>query len=150
MEPSMSKRVVIVEDSVVQAAFLQEHFELEGYEVVVVHTGNEALLAVEHFNPDVVILDYILPDLNGIEVCKKLKRNLLLRLTPVLVYSAENKLQNMVKAYEAGADYYVVKDDESNKVLQLLIETIFKRKGRHINVNRPALEKLSGLQIMAS
>jgi DNA-binding response OmpR family regulator len=92
----------------------------------------------------------MLPDLNGIEVCKKLKHTLHLHLTPILVYSVESNLQNMVRAYEAGADYYVVKDEESNKVLQLLIETIFKRKGRHVNRSRPALEKLNNRQIMAS
>ncbi|MEI6043083.1 MAG: response regulator [Chloroflexota bacterium] len=137
----MSKRVVVVEDSLIQAALLQEHFEALGYEVVVVHTGNEVVPAVDHFNPDVIILDYLLPDLNGIEVCKKLKCDLQMRLTPILMYSAEDNLQNMVRAYEAGADYYVVKNEESNKVLQLLIETIFKRKGRNLGATRPSIEK---------
>lgn len=134
----MSKRILIVEDSISQAVYLEHYFQMQGYEVAVVYTGGAVLSAAENYSPDLIVLDYQLPDLTGIEVCKNLKRNLNLRLIPVIMYSAESKLPNMVRAYEVGADYYVVKDEESNRVLQVLIETVFNRRAKRLEIARNA------------
>jgi len=134
----MSKQVLIVEDSHTQAAILRNYFEALGYEVNVAYSGAEALLVAGRLNPDIIVLDYQLPDMDGAEVCKKLKQELYLRIIPVIIYSAENKLRSMVNSYEVGANYYVVKDGESMQVLQILIETIFSRR-----VNRAPNFRLS-------
>lgn len=134
----MSKQVLIVEDSHTQSAILRNYFESLSYEVSVAYSGAEALPAAQRLNPDIIILDYQLPDIDGAELCKKLKQELYLRIIPVIIYSAENKLRNMVESYEAGANYYVVKDKESMQVLQILIETIFSRR-----TNRPAKLRLN-------
>jgi DNA-binding response OmpR family regulator len=136
----MSRRILIVEDSLSQAAYLQHYFEEQGYSVLVIHTGLETTEVAENYNPDLIVLDYNLPDIDGIEVCKNLKRDLYLRIIPVVMHSSESKLRNMVKAYEAGADYYVVKDRESDRVLQLMIENILRRKSQRLEMTRPAIK----------
>lgn len=124
----MLKRILIVEDSPTQALYLQEYFTALGYAVSLAYTGTEALEQIQQINPDMIILDYQLPDMDGIQVCKNFKRDLYLRIIPVIIHSAENKLRHMVKAYEAGADYYVVKDKESDRVLEVLVETVLGRR----------------------
>lgn len=146
----MSKRILIVEDSISQAVYLKQYFEMHGYEAMVVHTGYEVMDAAEEYNPKLIILDYQLPDITGIEVCKNLKHDLYLRIIPVIMYSADSRLRNMVKAYEIGADYYVVKDEESDRVLQVLIETIFNRRARHFNATSPSVSSYQFPQILSA
>ncbi len=130
--PGMAKKILIVEDSPTQAIKTKFILEGKGYEVSIASTGLEGVTkAVEH-HPDLIVLDVYLPDLTGFEVCKRIKSNLQLVSIPVIMFSNENKLKNMVTSYEMGADYYVVKGDEGERVLTLLIETVFTRISRRM------------------
>lgn len=124
------KKVLIIEDSISQGLILRQDFENQNYEAVVATTGFEAHRAVKEATPDLIILDYLLPDTDGIELCKRFKQDHSLKTTPVIMFSSENKLQYMVQAYEAGADYYVLKDEEGNKVLRVLADSLFTRRNR--------------------
>ncbi len=124
------KKILIVEDSASQGQLLRRDFEEQNYEVFLTTTGFEAYRTLKDETPDLIILDYSLPDTNGIELCKHLKQDNRFRLIPTIMFSAENKLHHMMRAYEAGADYYVVKDDEGNRVLCLLAESLFRRRAR--------------------
>ena len=126
----MAKKVLIVEDSPTQALKTRLLLEKRGYEVFLAQDGHEGIIKTQQINPDLIVLDVYLPKLSGFEVCKLLKADLHLRLIPVIMFSNENKLKNMVNAYEMGADYYVVKGDEGERVLTLLIDTVFTRIAR--------------------
>ena len=126
----MAKKVLIVEDSPTQAAKTRLLLEARGYEVEVAQDGREGVAKTKDLHPDLIVLDVYLPQLSGFDVCKLLKSDLQLRSIPVIMFSNENKLKNMVNAYEMGADYYVVKGDEGERVLTLLIETVFTRISR--------------------
>ncbi len=124
------KRVLIVEDSITQAYILRQTLEEQNYLVDTAHSGLEAYRALKHSTPDLIILDYLLPDTNGIKLCQTFKQDTALNGTSVIMFSSENKLEYMVKAYEAGADYYIVKDREGNRVLRILTHSIFTRQNR--------------------
>jgi PleD family two-component response regulator len=126
----MAKKILIVEDSPTQAQKTRFLLEGKGYQVELANDGAEGIHRAADFQPDLIVLDVYLPDLNGFEVCKLLKSSNELRTTPVIMFSNDNKLRNMVNAYEMGADYYVVKSDEGERVLTLLIETVFTRMSR--------------------
>jgi PleD family two-component response regulator len=126
------KKVLIVEDSPTQAIKTKQILEGKGYEVYLAAEGNEGIGKATELKPDLIVLDIYLPTISGFEVCKILKSNLPLRSIPVIMFSNENKLKNMVTAYEMGADYYVVKGDEGERVLTLLIETVFTRMSRRM------------------
>src|SRR3569623_252062 len=110
------KKVLVVEDSPTQAAKIQLELEHKGFSVEVARDGTSALSSVANRQPDVIILDYLLPDITGIEVCRTLKRNPIYRTIPVVVFSIENRLRDMTLAYSAGADSYVVKGREGEGV----------------------------------
>lgn len=124
------KKVLLVEDSATQAAKTRLDLEAKGFTVEIAYDGTSALSKVDQWQPDVIILDYLLPDINGIEVCRTLKQNPLYRTIPIVVFSVEGKLRNMTMAYSAGADSYVVKGREGDNVLEILVESIIARKNR--------------------
>ncbi len=124
------KKVLVVEDSIVQGQFIREGLEEQNYEVVLANNGKEAYGAIKQTTPDLIILDYLLPDTNGIDLCKSFKRDNSLHATPIIMFSSESKVQYMVAAYEAGADYYIVKNAEGSKVLRMLADSIFMGRTR--------------------
>ncbi len=128
----MAKKVLLIEDSPTQAVKTRLVLESKNYEVFIAITGEEGLSMAADIRPDLIVLDVYLPRLSGFEVCQQLKTEVNLRSIPVIMFSNENKLKNMVKAYEMGADYYVVKGDEGERVLTLLIETVFTRITRRV------------------
>lgn len=131
------RKVLLVEDSPTQAAIMEANFEEAGLNVMVCHDGEKALEKVPEFSPDLMVLDLQLPGINGIEVCNILKADAQSRIIPVVIYSAENALNYMVEAYEAGADYYVVKDENGQQVLKLLLESVLMRRNRSWSQTRP-------------
>jgi len=131
-QPGMAKKILIVEDSPTQAGKTKFILENKGYEVTIALSGEDGLEQAAKIRPDLIVLDVHLPNLSGFEVCKTLKSNLALRSIPIIMFSSENKLRNMVSAYEMGADYYVVKSEEGERVLTLLIETVFTRMLRRV------------------
>lgn len=132
------KKVLIIEDSPSQAQILRADFENRNFEVRLASTGFEAHRNLREQRPDLIILDYLLPDTNGIELCKYFKQDSLNATIPIIMYSAENKLNHMVSAYEAGADYYVVKDEEGEKALGLLADSVLTRVRNRFGLSKSA------------
>lgn len=124
------RKLLLVEDSPTQAALMRSHFEQAGLNVLVAGDGEEGLNKTASFCPDLVLLDMQLPDINGIEVCKRLKAQIQTRAIPVVMLSSNDTFKSMVDAYKAGADYYVVKDENSARTLELLIETTLIQSSR--------------------
>jgi DNA-binding response OmpR family regulator len=136
----MAKQLLLIEDSPTQAAFFKSHFENNNYQVITANDGESGIewlqncKAQGHPPPHLIVLDYLLPGEDGLAVCKRLKNDIALRPIPVLMYSAETSLHNMTLAYEAGADYYVVKGGEDGqRHLELVIDAIFIRQTRTRN-----------------
>ncbi len=126
----MSK-VLVIEDSLTQAiAICKTLAELVvGVETTIVSTGAVALRTLHEFQPDIVVLDLNLPDMNGIEISRKLKSSLATRHIAVIVHSVESRLAVFNSAFEAGADYYIPKGDNSVKNLTSLVRGILRRNG---------------------
>ena len=101
--------VLLVEDEGAQREVLSYNLSAEGYRVVEAHDGEAAMLMVAEAAPDVVVLDWMLPRVSGIEVCRRLKANPATRPTLVLMLSARAEEVDRVRGLETGADDYVVK-----------------------------------------
>lgn len=102
-------RVLVVEDELAQREILVYNLESEGYTVLQASTGEEALLIVSEQAPDIIILDWMLPGVSGIEVCRRLKGKPATRGIPILMVSARSEEGDRVRSLETGADDYVVK-----------------------------------------
>ena len=102
-------RVLLVEDEPAQREVLAYNLEAEGFRVLTAADGDEALLQVEEQLPDVIVLDWMLPRVSGIEVCRRIKMRPELRRIPVIMLSARSEEVDRVRGLETGADDYVVK-----------------------------------------
>ena len=101
--------VLVVEDESAQREVLRYNLEAEGFGVVMAENGDEALLLVREENPDLVVLDWMLPNVSGIEVCRRIKADPDTRSIPIVMLSARGDETDRVRGLETGADDYVVK-----------------------------------------
>ena len=101
--------VLLIEDELAQREMLRYNLEAEGFRVVQAKNGEEALVLLAEENPDLVLLDWMLPGLSGIEVCRQIKARPGTRAIPVIMISARTEEVDRVRGLETGADDYVVK-----------------------------------------
>lgn len=101
--------VLLVEDEPAQREVLSYNLQAEGFRVVLAETGDEGLLLLREEAPDVVVLDWMLPGVSGIEVCRQIKMGADTRDTPVIMLSARSEEVDRVRGLETGADDYVIK-----------------------------------------
>lgn len=101
--------VLVVEDELAQREVLAYNLEAEGFRVFKAESGDEALLIVDEDVPDIIVLDWMMPNLSGIEVCRRLKTRPETRSIPIIMLSARSEEVDKVRGLETGADDYVVK-----------------------------------------
>lgn len=120
-------RVLIVEDEADIANLIQFHIAREGYTAQIAASGRLALEAVEQNKPDLIILDIMLPDLDGLEVCRKIKRSPDTATIPILMVSARGEESDIVVGLELGAEDYVTKPF-SPRVLMARVKAVMRRR----------------------
>ena len=101
--------VLVVEDEPAQRAVLAYNLVSEGYRVIEAENGEEALLLVDEETPDVVVLDWMLPSVSGIEVCRQLKKRIDTKELPIIMLSARSEEVDKIRGLDTGADDYVTK-----------------------------------------
>jgi len=101
--------VLLVEDEPAQRELLAYNLAAEGFEVITAANGEEALVLVGERAPDIVVLDWMMPRVSGLEVCRRLKARAATRDLPVLMLSARSEEADLVRGLETGADDYVAK-----------------------------------------
>lgn len=101
--------VLLVEDEPAQREVLSYNLEAEGFRVVQAENGEEALLLVDEVAPDLIVLDWMLPNVSGIEVCRRLKMRPETRGIGIIMLSARAEEVDRVRGLETGADDYVIK-----------------------------------------
>ncbi|MGG7645396.1 phosphate regulon transcriptional regulator PhoB [Rhodovulum sp. YNF3179] len=109
MSPASIPMVLVVEDEPAQREVLAYNLEAEGFRTAKAENGEEALLLTEEEAPDLIVLDWMLPNVSGIEVCRRLKTRPETRNIPVIMLSARSEEVDRVRGLETGADDYVVK-----------------------------------------
>lgn len=101
--------VLIVEDEGAQREVLAYNLEAEGFRVVAAEDGEEAMILVDEAAPDIIVLDWMLPNISGIEICRRLKARSDTRNVPIIMLSARSEEVDRVRGLETGADDYVIK-----------------------------------------
>lgn len=119
-------KILLIEDEEDIASLIKLQAEIAGYKVHVEADGLNGFLAVERERPDLIILDIMLPGLNGLDVCKKIKGNPDLAMIPIIIISAKTEELDVVLGLELGADDYVAKPF-SLKVLFSRIKAVLRR-----------------------
>src|SRR5205809_8043994 len=105
----MKANILIVEDEEALALLLRYNLEAEGYEVETVARGDEADLLLKEHSPDLVVLDWMLPGLSGIELCRRLRARPETKALPIIMLTARGEESERVRGLATGADDYIVK-----------------------------------------
>jgi two-component system, OmpR family, phosphate regulon response regulator PhoB len=123
--------LLLVEDDRALADLLMWHFDREGYEIVRTADGDEALILAEERTPDLVILDWMIEGVSGIEVCRRLRRRGSTAHVPIIMLTARGEESDRIRGLETGADDYVTKPFSPRELLA--------RVGAVLRRVRPAL-----------
>jgi DNA-binding response OmpR family regulator len=120
------KKVLIIEDEEILAKILQEKFREEGFEVEIAGDGDAAFPTADDFQPDIVILDLILPKKDGFQVLEELKSDERLKKIPVVILSNLGQEEEIKRGYELGAVDYLVK---AKNPIKGVVEKVKKHLG---------------------
>lgn len=112
----MVMKILIIEDEAGIMAFLKQGLEEEGFEVSTAADGESGLLAIAAHKPDLILLDWMLPGISGLEVCRKLRATNL--KTPVIFLTAKDTLQETIEGLRAGANDYIKKPFHFEELLE--------------------------------
>jgi two-component system phosphate regulon response regulator PhoB len=129
--------ILVVEDERDLASVLDYNLRREGYDVRLVETGARAFEIAAAEKPTLVLLDLMLPDMSGVEVCRRLKQNAQTRAIPVIMVTARGEEIDRVVGFEVGADDYIVKPYSVRELL-LRVQAVLRR------AQAPALPVITG------
>lgn len=114
----MAYKILVVDDEQDVVESIRKRLLLEGYEVVVAFDGEEALVKVKEDNPDVILLDLMLPKINGYEVLKEIREKYKDKWKPVIIISVKNELESVKQCYDLEADHYLTKPCSMDNILR--------------------------------
>ena len=130
---NLQPNVLIVEDEPPLVELLSYNLEKAGFQIHIARDGEEALLAVEERKPDLILLDWMLPYVSGIEICRRIRRNPETRKVPIIILTARGEENDRIRGLEAGADDYVVKPFSPSELVAR-VRAVLRR-------TRPAFDK---------
>ena len=105
----MKQKVLVVEDDKDIQEIIEYNFTSEGYEVITCSDGEDAVDLIRHEKPDLVILDWMLPNLSGSEILRQVRSSKKIRKTPIIMLTARTEEIDKLKAFDTGADDYITK-----------------------------------------
>ncbi len=138
-------RVLVVEDERDVADLIRYNLTKEGYDVVVAPTGSDALKQAREVHPDLVLLDIMVPQLNGWEVCRRLKQDVETKNIPVIMVTGRVEEGDKVLGFEMGADDYVTKPFSPRELIARI--RAVARRGRPGDVEKKPHVKIGDLEI---
>lgn len=114
---AMAPRITVVEDEEALSVLLRYNLEAEGYEVDTIHRGDEAEIQLRERAPDLLILDWMLPGISGIELCRRLRLRAETERLPIIMLTARGEESERIRGLTTGADDYIVKPFSTPELL---------------------------------
>ncbi len=125
----MKPFILIVEDELPQAELLQYNLEKQGFRTSTVYEGQEALNRIEEELPDLVVLDWMLPGLSGVDICRKLRQQKDTKHIPIIMLTARGEEGDRIRGLDVGADDYVVKPYSPKELIARVRSLLRRAKG---------------------
>jgi DNA-binding response OmpR family regulator len=123
-------KVLIADDDVDHVTIVKAILEQHGYDALEAFNGEEALQEVEKHDPDLVLLDIMMPKIDGIEVVRRLKDNPKTRDLPVIMFSAKSGTREIMESFNCGASNYLIKPIDTDRLLEKIQATLRKEEFR--------------------
>ena len=122
----MTGKIFIIEDEPSIIQLVKHNLEKEGFVVSSSLNGNEGLKELKKFQPNLLLLDWMLPDLSGIDVCKNIRRDNIFRNLPIIMLTAKGEEEDKIKGLDSGVDDYITKPFSFNELLSR-IKAVLRR-----------------------
>ncbi len=142
----MPEKILIVDDDVDSLKLIGLMLQRHGYEVVAASAGSPAIQKANAEVPDLIILDVMMPDMNGYEVCRRLRANPTTTNIPIIMFTAKTLIDDKVAGFEAGADDYLTKPTHPAE-LASRVKAVLQRNASSGSRSSPQIEEASGLCI---
>lgn len=113
----MKAHILIAEDERAVCELLKYNLEREGYDVSIAHDGDEALLIIEENMPDLLLLDWMLPEVAGIEVCRRVRARSATKNMPIIMLTARSEETDRIRGLDTGADDYITKPFSTTELM---------------------------------
>ena len=113
----MSGKIFIIEDEPSIIQLVQHNLEKEGFIVASSINGNNGLKELKKFEPNLLLLDWMLPDLSGVEICKNIRKDIKLKSLPIIMLTAKGEEEDKIKGLDSGVDDYLTKPFSFNELL---------------------------------
>jgi class 3 adenylate cyclase/CheY-like chemotaxis protein len=130
-------RILVVDDTPANVRMFEARLAREGYEVIAAHDGEQALAAAREARPDLILLDIMMPKIDGIEVCRRLKGDPAFPFTPIIMITALSDSKDVVAGLEAGGDDYLAKPVDK-QALSARVRSMLRIKSLHDTVQEQA------------
>jgi adenylate cyclase len=142
--------ILVVDDVAANLDILRARLSAHGYEIVTASNGKEALVAVREHRPDLILLDVMMPEMDGIEVCRRLRGDSSIPFIPIVMLTARSEPKDVVAALEAGGDEYLTKPVDPG-ALVARVKSMLRIKGLHDTVHEQnrTLEERVAIQVAA-
>ena len=138
----MNGRIFIIEDEPSIIQLIQHNLEKNGFIVSSSINGNDGLKELKKFQPDLLLLDWMLPDLSGIEICKSIRKDNSFKSLPVIMLTAKGEEEDKIKGLDSGVDDYLTKPFSFNE-LMARIKAVLRRSNPNIISDSLEYEDLS-------
>ena len=135
-------KILVVDDDEINVGLIKQILEKINYQVVEAYNGEDALTKIEEESPDLLILDVMMPKINGLEVCRRVKSSEKTRLTPVVMLTAKNFIEDKVTGFELGADDYITKPFHTKEFMARIKGLVDQHFYRHRRAEAETLEAL--------
>jgi class 3 adenylate cyclase len=133
------QRILIVDDNETNRDILEVRLKAHGYELLQAADGEEALAAVRRERPDLILLDVMMPKLDGVEVCRRIKGDATLPFTPIILVTSRSDTRDVIAGLEAGADEYLTKPIDQ-AALVARVKSVLRIKALHDQVQAQAAD----------
>ncbi len=121
-------KILVVDDEENIRKLVHYNLILDGYDVIMAVDGKEGLEKAIQEKPDLILLDIMMPEMDGLEVCSRLKKNPETRDIPIFMLSAKGQMQDLEDAFEMGADNYITKPFDVDKLSEIIQFKLNKMK----------------------
>ena len=125
---SQKQKILVIDDSVKSVEFLEGFLFEVGFDVLKAYNGKEAIETVKKDRPDLILLDIMMPEMDGLQVCETLRKDSDISSTPIIMVTAVDKDHDIVTSLERGADDYIVKPVILKELLNKVNDLLSKAK----------------------
>lgn len=136
------EKVLIVDDEKNIVTLIQLHLDTEGYETIVAYNGETALKRIADEIPDLIILDVMMPRMDGLEVCRRIKANKELATIPVIMLTAKTRKEDLKRGWEAGVTDYITKPFSAQRLVEVVKKALKSRKTAQLKEKKEILPSI--------